>query len=195
MSRLMACCAVSVAITLTVSAVRAQDGSASAPPRLPIHWTYDARIGYAFAFTTGQSFMGPGTGLALGATLPARVHFDLGAMLYAGSIESGVARPMVFRSRQSSGTAYASAGYDFMPHRVLTIRPCVLAGAILLASETRIGARAVREVTPLAMVGPALAILGRTRGFHFGIDLEAAFVPARVAAPVVASYALFGIER
>lgn len=196
MSRLIARCAsVVVAMTLAVSAARAEDASRVGPSRSLVRWTYDTRIGYAFAFTTGQSFMGPSAGLAMGATLPARVHFGAGAMRYAGSIESGVARPTIFRSRQSSSTAYVTAGYDFMPYPALTIRPSLLAGGTLLSAKTQVGARTVRDVTPLAMAGPALAVLGRTRSFHFGVELEAAFVPARVAAPIVAGYALFGFQR
>ncbi|MBK6692025.1 MAG: hypothetical protein IPG50_07440 [Myxococcales bacterium] len=166
-----------------------------APQARRVAFTFDSRIGYGATFTTGQPFLGAGTGLAVGMTLPSRFHFELGALAHLGSAKAAVGPGATFHARYASFLGLAGAGYDWSLARALVLRPSLVAGGILIAGSTQVGTERERDVRPLFLVGPSLACLVRFGRFHAGADATAFFVPARVAAPVATTYALFGFEQ
>lgn len=167
----------------------------NAPRARRVAFTFGSRIGYGATFTTGQPFLGAGTGLAAGITLPSRFHFELGALAHLGSAKAAVGPGATFHARYASFLGLAGAGYDWSLSRALVLRPSLVAGGILVAGSTQVGTERERDVRPLFLVGPSLACLVRFGRFHAGADATAFFVPARVAAPMATTYALFGLEQ
>jgi hypothetical protein len=161
-----------------------------------MRWDLDTHMGYAASWTTGQSYLGFGTGLAAGVTLPFPVHFEVGAIYSAGSIDSAANRTIDYWSRQWSVLGHVAAGYDFaLFARRLVARPQAIVGCLLLADTTRLGAETRGGLDPLFTLGPGASLFVRFGDLHAGIDAHAFFVPSRVAAPIGAVYGLFGVER
>jgi hypothetical protein len=165
----------------------------------PLRWNLDARVGYGAAWTTGQSYLGLGSGLAGGVTFRTPIHVELGAVVYSGSIVSAANGTMFYWSRDWSVLVRGAVGYDFAvagtgaaPRFVL--RPQVVAGGVFIADTTRFGADVHRsEVQSLVTFGPGAAALVQVGEWHLGVDGSASFVPSRVAAPIGAVYGVFGV--
>ncbi|MDI1444529.1 hypothetical protein [Polyangium sp. 6x1] len=193
MSRLT--CAFVVSIVTTILMTPAARGEA--PPTPPQHrWSVDARLGYATAWTTGQSFLGPATGLVGGWTFRVPVHVELGAAYHVGSIESAVNDTLVYWSRRQSVFVHAAIGYDrAMQAGRLLVRPRLLLGSFFIVDEAELGGAMREGIEPRFAFGPGVDILYRFGDLHAGIDARAFFVPSHVAAPIGGLFGVLGVER
>jgi hypothetical protein len=183
----LTCAALALAIGLVAPAARADDG-----PR----WSLDARVGYATAWNTGQSYLGPGTGLALGVTFRVPIHLEIGAVYHAGSTVSAANDALVYWSRQWAVLAHAGVGYDVnLLARRLLLRPRVLFGGAFTSDTVQIGSDTRHTLDPTFTLGLGVDVLARFGGVHAGLDARALFVPSEVTAPIGGLYAVFGFER
>lgn len=180
-----------VALALAVAAVLVASPARAEPP----HWELDSRLGYADSWTTAQSYLGVGSGLAAGATLRVPVHLEIAALYHSGSVVSAANESVFYWSRQWSVLGNAAVGYDIRVHGgCLVLRPQAVLGAVFASDTTRIGDATRRGLDVLATMGLGGAALVRFGDLHAGIDARALFVPARVAAPIGAVYGVFGVE-
>jgi hypothetical protein len=168
-------CAFSWALVLVAPAVFA------APPR----WSIDSRVGYGASFTTAQSYLGAGTGVAAGVTFGVPLHVELGATWYAGSIVSAENASIVYWSRDWSVLAQAAAGWDFsLLTGRLVARPQIVLGAAFVSDTTLLAGEKRHTLEPRLTIGPGAALLVHLAGVHVGFDGRASFVPSWVAAPI-----------
>lgn len=192
MSRLT--CAILVSLVTTLIPQTARGETVSGPPRL--RWSVDARLGYATSWTTGQSYLGPATGLVGGWTLGVPMHVELGAAYHVGSIESAANDTLVYRSRRRSVFVHAAVGYNrtILAGRLL-VRPRLILGSFFIVDEAELGGARREGVETRFALGPGVDFLYRFGALHAGLDARALFVPSHVAAPVGGLFGVFGIER
>jgi hypothetical protein len=164
------------------------------PPE--IRWDFGARIGYASPWTTAQSFLEAGTGLAAGATFPLHIRLELGVIYHVGTTVSAENASTLYWSRQWSMLGHAAAGYELaMFSRRFVVRPRLLAAGLFVSDTTQLGAERRSGIEPFFAFGPAADVLVRFGALHAGIDARALFVPSRVAAPMGGLYGIFGLEQ
>jgi len=189
----------SLALTLGLVSVAAPargEGDTKAPPSPRIRWDLGARVGHAASWTTAQSFLGAGTGLAGGVTFRVPIRLELGVVYHAGTTVSAANRALLYWSRQWSMLGHAGVGYDIsMFARRFVLRPRLVAAGVFVSDTTQVGAATRRGIEPVFGLGPAADILVRFGALHAGVDARALFVPSRVAAPIGGIYGVFGFER
>ncbi|MFS8070507.1 MAG: hypothetical protein ACMG6S_29430 [Byssovorax sp.] len=211
MSRLTCSAGLALAITVVAPAARGEgDGNAApapaargegpvkaAPPPPPrLRWSLGTRIGYAYAWNTGQSHLDLGTGLAGGVTLRVPIHLEIGVVYHGGSTISAGNDTTFYWSRQWSVLGHAAVGYEFRRFAErFVVRPQMIVGGVFLSDTTQNGATERHGVETLFMFGPGADLLVRFAGLHAGLDLRALFVPARVASPIGGIYGVFGFDR
>ncbi|HVK68400.1 MAG TPA: hypothetical protein VM694_28275 [Polyangium sp.] len=190
MSRLTYAFLVSLVTTLIAPAARGE-----APPAR-LRWSVDARLGYATAWTTGQSYLGPATGLIGGLTFRVPIHVEVGAAYHVGSIESAANDTLVYGSRRRSVFVHAAAGYDrtMLAGRLL-VRPRFILGSFFIVDEVQFGGVMRQGIEPRFTFGPGVDILIHFGALHAGIDARALFVPSHVAAPIGGLFGVFGVEK
>jgi hypothetical protein len=192
MSRVSVAALSMIALAFGPSVARADD--ATAPPASQPRWHLDLRAGWAASWTTGQSYLGLGVGLAGGVTLPVPFHFEVGALYHGGSTVSAENDTIEYWSRNSSVLAHAAAGYDWNFDEGVVVRPQLIVGCVVISDSMRLGEVTRQGLEPLFVGGFGFVALAEFEGFHLGVDLRALSVPARIASPIGGIYALFGWE-
>ncbi|WP_437476328.1 hypothetical protein WME75_26145 [Sorangium sp. So ce1014] len=213
MSRLTCAAGLALAITVVAPAARGEGDVNAAPapaargerpveaappasPPPPRRWSLGTRIGYAYAWNTGQSHLDLGTGLAGGVTFRVPIHLEIGVVYHGGSTISAGNDTIVYWSRQWSVLGHAAVGYELRRFaNRFVVRPQMIVGGVFLSDTTQAGATKRHGVETLFTFGPGADLLVRFAGLHAGLDLRALFVPARVASPIGGIYGAFGFER
>jgi hypothetical protein len=190
MSRLISALPLTLALVSFAEVARGDVVSGSSGRR----WDFDSRLGYGASWTTAQSYLGFGTGLAGGVTFRIPVHIEIGAMYSAGSRVSAANESFVYGSRDWSMLTHAAVGYELTFARHLVVRPHAIVGGVFIVDSMRLGDLTRHDLESIFVLGPGTAVLARFAGFHAGVDAHALFVPSRVAAPIGALYAVFGLE-
>jgi hypothetical protein len=193
MSRLSAAALLMTALVFGRAVARADDATAAPAPGP--RWHLDLRAGWAASWTTGQSYLGLGVGLAGGVTLKVPFHFEVGALYHGGSTVSAQNATIEYWSRNSSVLAHAAAGYDINFDEGVVVRPQLIAGCVVISDSMRLGDVTRKGLEPLFVGGWGVVALAEFKDFHVGLDLRALSVPSRIASPIGAMYALFGWEH
>jgi hypothetical protein len=163
-------------------------------------WNVDARLSYGASFTTGQSYLGIGTGLAGGLTFGIPFHVEVGAMWFGGSKVSAQNSSLQYSEREWSTYSHLAAGYDIRAwQKHLVLRPQAIFG-IFATSDTlsfvgAMGNVRERQVFATVALGPSLAVFGKWPGFHLGMEGQALLFPSRIAAPAGILTVVVGLER
>jgi hypothetical protein len=193
MSRVSMAALVMVALASGGTVARADD--ATAQPAARPRWHLDLRAGWGRSWTTGQSYLGLGIGLAGGVTLRVPFHFEVGAVYHGGSTVSAENATIEYWSRNSSVLAHAAAGYDWNFDEGVVVRPQLIVGGVLISDSMRLGEVTREGLQALFVGGFGFVALADFDDFHVGVDMRALSVPARIASPIGGMYLLFGWEH
>jgi hypothetical protein len=192
MSRVNMAALLVIALCSAGAIARADD--ATAEPASRPRWHLDARVGWAESWTTGQSYLGVGAGVAGGVTLRTPFHFEVGALYHGGSTVSAENATTEYWSRNWSVLAHAAAGYDVSFDEGVVVRPQLIVGCVVISDSMRLGEVTREGVEPLFLAGFGFVALAEFDGFHVGVDMRALSVTARIASPIGGIYALVGWE-
>jgi len=193
MSRVSAAAVLVIGLGFGGAVARADDATSQSGPGP--RWHLDARAGWAASWTTGQSYLGLGVGLAGGVTLRVPYHLEIGALYHGGSTVSAENATIEYWSRNSSVLAHAAAGYDVKFDEGVVVRPQLIIGCVVISDSMRLGEVTRKGLEPLFVGGFGLVALAEFEGFHVGLDMRALAVPSRIASPIGGMYALFGWEH
>lgn len=193
MSRLSVAALLMIALVFGGAIARADDTTAE--PASGPRWHLDLRAGWGRSWTTGQSYLGLGVGLAVGVTLRTPFHFEVGAIYHGGSTVSAKNATIEYWSRNSSVLALAAAGYDLQFDEGVVVRPQLITGCVVISDSMRLGDVSRKGLEPLYVGGFGFVALANFEDFHVGIDMHALSVPARIASPIGGMYLLFGWEH
>ena len=195
MSRLSALLVAAAVAGTSASPARAQERAAPAPASAPgrAAWTLDGRVGYAAAWTTGVSHLGLGEGLALGRTSRSGLHLELQAFHFGGQTVAAGNATLRYAASYRSTAAQAAVGYE-LGVGIVRLRPGVAGGLSLIRGRTELGTTELHDDDTRWTFGPSLACFVRLSRLHFGVDAQALFVPAAIAAPSLGLFGLFGAE-
>jgi hypothetical protein len=194
MSRLSVAALSIIALVLVSRAARADDAAAQARVEAGPRWNLDARLGYAASWTTGQSYLALGAGLAAGLTLDVPIHFEVGALYHGGSTVMGENATIEYWSRNWSVLMHAAGGYQWTFAQRFLLRPQAIIGCVVISDEMRLGDVRREGFDALFVGGVGLVMHADLGGFHAGLDLRALSVPSRIASPIGGIYAAFGGE-
>jgi hypothetical protein len=192
MSRVNVAALLMIALASGGGVARADE--APAQPAPGPRWHLDVRAGWAASWTTGQSYLGLGVGLAGGVTLRVPFHFEVGALYHGGSTVSAENDTIEYWSRNESVLAHAAAGYDVIFDAGVVVRPQLIVGCVVISDAMRLGEVKRNGLQALFVGGFGFVALAKFGGIHAGVDARALSVPARIASPIGGLYAVFGWE-